>query len=123
MGKKGVQRKTNPELIALVASLREKGREEGAPIWRDIAQRLERPSRLWAEVNVGKLEQFVKEGETAVVPGKVLSAGQVQRPITVAAYGFSGKAREKITAAGGNCITLTKLASDNKNGSKCRILG
>jgi large subunit ribosomal protein L18e len=123
MSKKGVQRKTNPELIALVASLREKGREEGAPIWRDIAQRLERPSRLWAEVNVGKLEQHVGEGETAVVPGKVLSAGHVQRPIKVAAYNFSSKAREKITAAGGTCLSLDQLATDNKNGAKCRILG
>lgn len=123
MGNKGVQRKTNPELIALVASLREKGREEGAPIWRDIAQRLERPSRLWAEVNVGRLEQHVKEDETAVIPGKVLSAGHVGRPIKVAAYGFSGKAREKINAAGGTCLSLKELAAERTNGTKCRILG
>lgn len=123
MSKRGVVRKTNPALIALVASLREKGREEGAPIWRDIAQRLERPSRLWAEVNVGKLETNVGDGETAVVPGKVLSAGHVTRPITVAAFGFSGRAKEKITAAGGKTLTLEALAADNKTGSKCRIVG
>lgn len=123
MSKRGVTRKTNPELIALVASLRETGREQDAPIWRDIAQRLERPSRLWAEVNVGKLETTVGDGETAVVPGKVLSAGHVSRPLTVAAFAFSGKAQEKIKAAGGDCLSLGALAETNKTGSKCRIVG
>ncbi len=123
MSQKGVKGKTNPELIALVTSLKNRGREEGAPIWRDIAQRLERPSRLWAEVNVGKLETTVGEGETAVVPGKVLSAGHVTRPIKVAAFRFSQKAEQKISAAGGSCMTLDQLAADNKTGKMCRIMG
>lgn len=123
MSRKGVLKKTNPELIALVSSLREAGREQGAPIWRDIAQRLERPARLWAEVNVGKLNLVTREGETAVVPGKVLSAGDIDRSVTVAAFRFSEKAREKITAAGGDCLSLDQLVEHNKAGSKCRIVG
>lgn len=123
MSQKGVLRKTNPELIALVESLRTVGREQGAPIWRDIAHRLERPARLWAEVNVSKLEFVVREGETAVVPGKVLSAGHITRPVNVAAFKFSAQAREKITAAGGKCLSIGELVEQNTKGAKCRIIG
>jgi ribosomal protein L18E len=45
------------------------------------------------------------------------------QPIRVAAFGFSGTAREKITAAGGTCLSIGELAADQKNGAKCRILG
>ncbi|MBW3581898.1 MAG: 50S ribosomal protein L18e [Euryarchaeota archaeon] len=123
MSQKRVLRKTDPQLIALVESLRTVGREQGSPIWRDIASRLERPARLWAEVNVGKLEDVVRDGETAVVPGKVLAAGHVSRPVTVAAYKFSATARDKVTAAGGKCISLGELAKTNNKGAKCRIVG
>ena len=123
MSQKGVLKKTNPELIALVESLRTAGRDQGAPIWRDIAHRLERPARLWAEVNVSKLEDVMRDGETAVVPGKVLSAGFINRPVTVAAFRFSGKAREKIMEAGGKCLTIRELVESNAKGAKCRIIG
>ena len=123
MSQKSVSKKTNPELIALVDSLRTAGREQGAPIWRDIASRLERPASLWAEVNVSKLERVLQDGETAIVPGKVLSAGAITRPVTVAAFRFSTGARAKITDAGGKCITLGDAISKNKGGKSCRIVG
>lgn len=123
MASKGVLRKTDPELIALIRSLKETGRTEDSPIWRDIATRLERPSRLWAEVNIGKLDKVVRDGETAVVPGKLLATGEVSKAVNVAAFKFSDKARKKITDAGGSCISIKELAGSNAGGAKCRIIG
>jgi large subunit ribosomal protein L15 len=37
------------------------------------------------------------------VPVKVLGQGEVSKPLTVRAHGFSKSAREKIEAAGGSC--------------------
>src|SRR5690554_6277265 len=48
-------RKTDPNLVALISELKRETREGEAAIWRDIAQRLEKPSRNWAEVNLSRL--------------------------------------------------------------------
>jgi large subunit ribosomal protein L15 len=40
------------------------------------------------------------------VPVKVLAKGELSKPLTVHAHGFSKTAREKIEAAGGTCQTI-----------------
>lgn len=99
-----------PRLRALIQILKAKGRESGRAIWRDVAERLEAPRARRATLNVGQISRKTAPNELAVIPGKVLSAGRLDHPVTVAALGFSGKAREKVAAAGGKCLTLEELA-------------
>jgi large subunit ribosomal protein L15 len=40
------------------------------------------------------------------VPVKVLARGELSKPLTVQAHGFSAAARERIEAAGGTCVVL-----------------
>jgi len=114
--------KTNPQLIALITDLKAKTRENGAAVWRDIALRLEKPKRNWAEANLSKLERYAKEGDTVIVPGKVLAAGSVTKKITVAAYSFSDAAAAGISAAGGKTMTIRELMEANPEGSNVRIM-
>ncbi|PKK85250.1 MAG: 50S ribosomal protein L18e [Thermoplasmata archaeon HGW-Thermoplasmata-1] len=116
-------RKTNPALVTLVRELRKKSWDEDAPIWRDIASRLEGSLRNWAQVNVSKIDMYLAEGESAVVAGKVLAAGEITKKATVAAWAFSEVAREKINAAGGRCISIDELANENPKGTNVRIMG
>jgi large subunit ribosomal protein L18e len=115
--------KTNPQLLALIFDLKAMTRENGAPIWRDIALRLEKPKSSWAEANLSRLERYAKDGETVLVPGKVLAAGSVSKKLTVAAYDFSDAAAAGIKAAGGKTMTLRELMDENPEGSKVRIMG
>lgn len=119
---KGIDRKSNPVLVELIHNLKAAGRE-GAPIWRDIASRLEKPSRNWAQVNVSKLEQHVRDGENVVVPGKLLGSGDPARAFTVIAYSASATAKAKIAAAGGTVLTLDQGVAQFPKGEKCRIIG
>jgi len=116
-------RKTNPVLINLIKELKKKSFENDAPIWKDIAERLERPSKNWAEVNLDKIEKYVNENEIALVPGKVLSPGELTKKITIAACSFSQKAREKIEKAGGRCVSISELIEENPKGKNVRIIG
>ncbi len=116
--------KTNPQLIALISDLKAKTREDPkAAIWRDVALRLEAPSRTWAEANLSKIEKYAQDGETIVVPGKVLAAGDLTKKVNVAAYSFSAKAVAQIAAAGGKTMTIRTLMAENPKGSKVRIMG
>jgi large subunit ribosomal protein L18e len=115
-------KKTDPNLVSLIFDLKKMSRENGAEIWRDIAQRLEKPRCNWAEVNLSKLERFTNEGDFIVVAGKVLGAGALSKKVTVAAYNFSDSAMKAIVEAGGKGITIMDLVEMNPKGAGVRIM-
>lgn len=115
--------KTNPQILDLITELKKQSREKEASLWRDIALRLEAPSRNYAEVNLSRINRYTKEKDVILVPGKVLGAGEVNHKLTVAALGFSGSARNKIAAAGGTCVSIEELMEMNPEGSNVRIMG
>jgi len=123
------RRKTNPKLDKLIGDLKRIARENSAPVWRDIAKRLEKPRRSYAAVNLSKINRYSAPNDTILVPGKVLSAGVIEKPVTVAALGFSKKAFEKIRKCGegeekgkGKCISIEELAETNPKGSGVKII-
>jgi len=123
------RRKTNPRIDKLIEDLKRIARENSAPIWRDIAKRLEKPRRNYAAVNLSKINRYSNANDTILVPGKVLSAGAIEKPVTVAALGFSKKALEKISEYGdgeekgkGKCISIEELVENNPKGTGVKII-
>jgi len=114
--------KTNPRLTNLILLLKNKSRENEAKIWREIASRLETPNRSYAEVNLSKISRYAQNGETIIVPGKVLGSGLLEQSVRVAALNFSASATSKIRDAKGQCMTIEQLLQDNPKGSGVRIL-
>ena len=124
MGKKSlvkIIRKTNPRIISLILTLKERANENSAPLWRDIAKRLEMPSRNYAAVNISKINRHTANDDVLLIPGKVLGAGLLDHPVTVAALTFSDSAVDKITEAGGKCLSLEEIMEANPKGSGIRI--
>ncbi len=113
---------TNPILRKLIRQLRELSREKRAKIWSELADRLDGPRRSRAEVNLSQLSRYTMEGETVVVPGKVLAAGKIDRPLTVAAFKFSAAARRKVAAAGGKALTIQQLIEENPNSAGVKLM-
>ncbi|WOF16516.1 50S ribosomal protein L18e [Methanoplanus sp. FWC-SCC4] len=114
--------KTNPRYTALISMLKETSRANGSNVWREIAKRLEAPSRNYAEVNLSKISRYAREGETVIVPGKVLGSGILTAGVSVAALSFSESAVDKINDASGNCMTIEDLVKKNPEGKLVRIL-
>jgi large subunit ribosomal protein L18e len=113
--------KTNPRLNSLIAELKAVSRESGTNVWQDVADRLEKPRRTHAEVNLGRIERYAKEDETVVVPGKVLGSGVLEKNVTVAAVDFSSSARTKIEQVG-DAVALEQIAEQNPDGSNVRVI-
>lgn len=113
---------TNVYLRRLIGYLRKKAREYEAPIWRAVAEYLEKPTRIRPEVNVSKINRHTSPGDVVVIPGKVLGSGVLKHQVVVAAYSFSKKAREKIESAGGRAITIPQLIEENPRGRGVRIM-
>jgi large subunit ribosomal protein L18e len=115
--------KTNPALNSLINELKKQANQKDVNIWKDIALRLEKPSKNWTEINLNRISKYIKEKETALIPGKVLSTGNLTKKVTIAAWSFSKKAIEKINSAGGKTITIKELMKLNPSGKNIRILG
>jgi len=124
LGKKSLVkliRKTNPRIVSLILTLKERANANAAPIWKDIARRLEMPSRNYAAVNISKINRHTAKDDVLLIPGKVLGAGLLDHPVTVAALNFSDSAAKKITEAGGKCLSLEEIMEANPKGSGIRI--
>jgi large subunit ribosomal protein L18e len=53
-----------------------------------------------------------------VVPGKVLSQGEITKKVQVAAINFSKKAKEKLEKAGCETLSIKELILKNKNATE-----
>ena len=105
-----------------IEELRKKAHTEQSNFWLRIAKDLQKPSRARVIVNLSKINRIASEGETVIVPGKVLAAGELEKNITIIAYQFSGNAKKKI-AGKGNAMDLNELAKSGIKGQKIRIMG
>ena len=114
--------KTNAITSELIESFRHLSYEREAPLWKDLAIRLAKGARRMPEVNVGRIAKHTKAKDQVAVPGKVLGCGDLEHAVVVAGLGFSDRAREKITKAGGECIGLAELAERNPKGSNVRLM-
>jgi large subunit ribosomal protein L18e len=115
--------KTNVGLVTLIGDLKAQTRSNGAPLWRDVALRLEKSRSNWAEPNLSRLSRHAADEDVILVPGKLLGSGDVEGKHTVAAYSFSTSARAKIEAAGGKVVSIRDLMNKNPEGKGVYILG
>ncbi len=113
---------TNAYLRQTIEDLKKRSVENKAPIWQAVAEKLNKPTRQKVEVNISDIERNAKSGETIVVPGSVLSNGNLTKQVKIAAWKFSPKASEKIKSVHGEILTIEELVKKNPEGSGVKIL-
>ncbi len=114
--------KTNPQLNNLIGELKKEANERKVKLWKRLAIDLERPTSRRKAVNLSKLNLLTKENEVVVVPGKVLSNGELDHKITVVALNFSTQAVEKIKNSNSQIYTIGEFIKSNPEGKNVRIL-
>ncbi|MEW6035645.1 MAG: 50S ribosomal protein L18e [Candidatus Micrarchaeota archaeon] len=113
-----MRKKDNQVLLSLIEGLMKSDK----PIWRKVAYELSKPRRSRVEVNLSKIEELASDDSTVLVPGKVLGAGPLSKKLTIAAFSFSGKARQLIGSAGGKAVSIESLQKANPEGRGVLIL-
>jgi len=110
---------TNKSMERLIEEIRKVAAKENSDFWRRIARELERPTRTRRNVNLMRINKNTKEGETIIVPGKVLGTGNLEHNVTIVAYNFSESAINKIKSK----MTIGELLHKNPKGKNVRIIG
>jgi len=113
---------TNVYYEALIRDLRKLSREKKVKIWKALADLMERPRRKRLPVKLSKINRLTVEGDTVVIPTKVLGDGELTHRVTIAAYQFSEKALEKIKKSGCEAISIRELMKKNPTGSNVKII-
>lgn len=111
-----LQRKKNTELVeTIIAAKKNKS-------WLDVAGILSGPRRNRININLEEIDKEIEEGETIIVPGKVLSQGEISKKGHVASLTFSDKAREKLLKAGVKLSSILEEIKKNPQAKKIKVL-
>jgi large subunit ribosomal protein L18e len=113
---------TNYTWRRTIRLLRKVARENNAKIWKYIAELLEKPRRKRVVVNISKINRYSMDGDTVIVPGKVLGAGNINHKVTIVAMAFSKQAIDKIKAAEGRALHILEFLNENPKGSKVKVI-
>lgn len=113
---KQLRRKTNNYVREVI--IKAKKNEK----WLEVASLLAMPRRLKIVKNLEQIDKESKEGDTIVVPGKVLSKGEISKKIRIAALSFSQEAERKLKAKKCEVIKLEEEIEKNAKMQAVKIL-
>ena len=113
---------TNPNLSALLINLRKHTNKYDAKIWKTLTKYLKRSKRQKVTANLGNISRNTKSDDIVVVPGKLLGSGTLSHPLTIGAWTFSEKAKQKVAEAGGSCLSIEELMKKHPKGSNIRVM-
>ena len=112
----------NQTLIDTINALENASKESGKAIWKALAEELNKPKRRRVAVNLSRLDRHTVENEVVAVPGKVLAAGDLSKPIKIAAFSFSEGAVDKIKRVKGDYMKLDALLDSGMWPRQIRIM-
>ena len=90
-------------------------------IWRVISKKIAGSRKNLIEANLYRINKKTKEGDTIVIPGKVLGIGSLDHKLTIASLTSSKSARQKIEASGSKLLSIEELLEQNPEGSNVKI--
>ncbi len=113
---KQIQKKSNKELVETIIAAKKKDK------WLKVARILSGPRRKAVSLNLEEINENSKDGETIIVPGKVLSQGEMDKKIKIVALNFSEKAKEKLLKSKIPSSSIIEEIKKNPDIKKGRIL-
>ena len=113
---KQLQRKTNSKLVETIIICKKN------KAWLKIAEILSGPRKNRANLNLEELNKKVKDEKIIVVPGKILSQGELDKKIKVVALDFSERAKEKLNKSGAEVFTILEEIKKNPEAKGIKIL-
>jgi large subunit ribosomal protein L18e len=101
------------ETKLLITSLEKAAKTTGKAIWSDLALRLNKPLKNKIEVNLDKVSLIASKnkGKVIIVPGKILSSGELTEKVKLVAVEASETAKAKMKGKA-EFITLAEYAKN-----------
>jgi len=108
--------KTNPELAETI-NLATKNSN-----WLEIARILASSTRKQPAINFSEIDKNAELGDTIIIPGKVLSQGELTKRIKICALAISEQARGKLKNAKSEFVYLAEEIKKNPKAEGIKII-
>jgi large subunit ribosomal protein L18e len=112
----------NKRLQELISSLKKQSIEQKTGVWKRVALELEKPTRHHRVVNLSKIEKYSSDNDVIIVPGKLLSGGELNKKVTIIAYNYSQKTLDKVNGKA-NVISIEDALEKYPNAKGLKIIG
>ena len=113
---KQLKKKQNQELVRTIIAAKK------AKAWASVAEDLSRPTRKKIVVNLDKINSETKAGDTIVVPGKILSWGNLERKVKLVGLSISDSALEKVNKGKSEFVILQQEIKLNPEAKGIKII-
>lgn len=113
---------TNQVLFDTIRDLTKLSNTTGVLVYKAVAERLSAPASQRVEINLSHIDKHCKDGETIIVPGKVLGDGILAKKLTIVGFAASATAIAKIEKAGSKFVKIKDFLA-KKSDTKLRIIG
>lgn len=113
----------NPQVLRMARDLKRAGTKNDAPIWSRLSELALKPSAARRDINLKRIGQLTKEGDTVVFPGKVLGTGSLPHAISLCPFSISAPAARKLREGGGTVLSHSELIERNPTGRGVVFLG
>lgn len=113
------QRKRKKTHSELVETLEFAAKNKG---WMEVGAILSRGRKDHVAINLKRIEEGSSEGDTIVIPGKVLSDGKLTKKVRICALGFSKEAEEKIKKIKAEAKSILEEMKKNAKGEGIKII-
>lgn len=113
---KQVIKKTNPNLVETIRKGKKKSK------WLEVIGIIAGPKSLYSKINLDEIKNKAEEKKTIVIPGKVLSMGEIKKKLKIVALNFSETAKEKLINSGCEVLSISKEIESNPEAKNIQII-
>lgn len=109
-----LKRKNNPELAKTILACKKNEK------WVEVGYLISKPRREMNNWNLRELNEI--KDETILIPGKVLSQGEINKKIKIIALSFSESAKEKLKKSKIDFSTISEEIKKNPKAQGIKII-
>ena len=113
---KQLEKKTNQDLVETII-VAKKNKD-----WKRVAEILSSSRKNRVNLNLEDIDKEIVEGKIFVVPGKVLSQGEISKKVKICALDFSDKAKEKLLKSKCEISSILEEIKKNPDAKGIKIL-
>ena len=114
--KSRARKKTAPEIVQTILIARKN------PAWLKVAKIIAGPRRLQPAINLSEIDKNSEIGDTILVPGKILSKGEITKKIKLCALSISAQAKEKLKSTKSEFVHIIDEINKNKKAEGIKII-
>jgi large subunit ribosomal protein L18e len=113
---KQTEKKTNTELVETILAAKNN------PSWLEVASILSGSRRNRKNFNLKNINELIGKEKIILIPGKVLSEGEIDKKVKIVALNFSNKSKEKLIKSGCEVSSILDEIKSNPSLKDVKIL-